>query len=338
MRVALRARGLAGAFLTRPEYGMYLTGAAAGPLLISEADVVRFDGAGGVATRVFASAEPAEVTAALQDCGLTGRAIGVEMPSLPLDLGRMLALRASLVDATAALTASRMVLDSDERARLREHVTLIERGLRAAAAVAAEGVTEIAVACAAVTRVSETAGRMISFAGNLGAGAENLNPDSVPSLRRWRQGETLFLDFYPDLGGYSADLTRSFSLGPPRLEVKRLHGILEESLTAALGVIRHGVAASAVDAAVRHVFADRGVLRFFPHHSGHGLGLFSPAPPHLVPGDETVLEAGMALAVEPGLYVPGIGGLRLEVNLLVTEDGSETLGTLPPELIVCGRT
>jgi Xaa-Pro aminopeptidase len=305
--------------------------------LISETDMLRFNEVSCDATSAVPSVLAEDLRSGIAMFGLAGRPIGVEPHTLTFALGQILADVARPRDATAALTRARVPLDDAGRDRLRANVALIEQALGAAAEVAEAGVTELAVACAALTSLCHATGRAIAFAGNMASGRENVNPDSVPSSRRLLAGDAFFLDLYPELGAYSADLTRCFTIGPPSAEVSRVHRALEDALTAALTAIRPGTTASAVDASVRRVLETHGLLAHFPHPTGHGLGLFLPEPPWLVPGDQTVLEPGMALAIEPGAYVPGVGGLRVEINVGVTHNGCEVFGSMRPHLLVCDR-
>ena len=304
-------------------------------MLISEVEVLRFDGLTEGATLTLESRRAKDLRTGVAMAGLVGRRIGIEPDACSSAIRRALTGVVYLDDATAILASARSVLDATGRARLLGNVAVIEQALYAATTTAAPGVTERAIAAAAHATVCEAVGRAVRFAGNMGSGPRSLDPNGRPGARRLKLGETFYLDLYPDLGLYSADLTRCFSLGAPSLDVRRVHCALEDALAAAVEAVRPGVTASAIDAAVRRVLAAHGLLAYFPHHSGHGLGLFLPEPPRLAPDDETPLVAGMALAIEPGVYLPGVGGLRLEVNVGVTGDGCEIFGHMPPELLVC---
>jgi Xaa-Pro aminopeptidase len=338
MRGALERTRVAGALLTRPEHGLYLTGCPGAPIVVGPSRVARLDGVSVPGVEAFDGTVARALGEALRACGLTGRAIGVEARYLPGDIAARLEGSARTVDVEATLAHARAAKDAAEIAQLASAVALLERAHREVADRAREGRSGMEMADVAMEVISAGAGRAVAFAGNLGAGPSALDPDSAPSPIRFRRGETFFLDLYPDLGGYSADVTRCFSIGPAPEAAARTHAVLERALASALAAIRPGVRAWEVDAAVRRVFDADAMLPYFAHHSGHGLGLFLWEPPLLLPGDDTPLTAGMVLAVEPGLYVPGVGGFRLEVNVCVTGEGCLMLGDLPAALFECART
>ncbi len=298
--------------------------------------MARLDGVPMPGTGVFETGGPAALADAVRACDLVGRRVGVEAQFLTWDLAEALSRIAVPVEIEALLAGARAVKDDDEIEMLRRGVAVIEGALRTVVETVHEGLTGIALAHAAMTHVSTQVGRVIAFAGNLGSGPDDLDPDSAPSTRAFRRGDTIFLDFYPDLGGYSADLTRCFSVGQPSADAMRIHTIVEHALEAGLAAIHPGAKAWEIDAAIQRVFEAHGMLACVRHRSGHGLGLFLREPPWLAPGDETLLATNMVLAIEPGLYVPGVGGFRLEVNLQVTDDGCEVLGDLPTRMCECG--
>ncbi len=143
------------------------------------------------------------------------------------------------------------------------------------------------------------------------------------------------LDFGGVYSGYCVDLSRTVSLGPPGPEARRVHQAVLEAQAAAIAAVRPGIAASAVDAAARAVLGSRDLGEAFGHATGHGLGVEIHEEPRVGPargaGDET-LEPGMVFTIEPGAYVPGWGGVRIEDDVLVTADGCEVLTDCPREL------
>ena len=136
----------------------------------------------------------------------------------------------------------------------------------------------------------------------------------------------LLLDFSVVLDGYRGDFTNTFVVGGEASPDQRdLFDACVNALKAGEEELRAGRLARDVDAAVRGVFAARGLETYFPHHTGHGIGLGHPEPPYLVSHSDETLLAGDVVTIEPGLYVEGIGGMRFERNYLVTADGFETL-------------
>jgi Xaa-Pro aminopeptidase len=167
------------------------------------------------------------------------------------------------------------------------------------------------------------------------SGPNSARPHARPGSRELTAGDLVVLDFGGVLDGYCVDLTRMAAVGRVGPEAESLYAGVRMAHAAALGAIRAGVPAVRVDAAARQVLEDKGLGAAFVHGTGHGLGLEvheAPRVSRLSPLDE-VLEAGMVCTVEPGAYVPGVGGVRLEDDVVVTDTGAELLTTTSRDLI-----
>ena len=154
-------------------------------------------------------------------------------------------------------------------------------------------------------------------------------------------GDVVVLDFGGVLDGYCSDLTRTVSVGAPSSDALRVHAAVLAAQRAAIDAVRPGVLASSVDAAARQVLDAKGLGEAFGHGTGHGLGLDVHEDPRVARATEdspsVPLEAGMVLTVEPGAYLAGWGGVRIEDDVLVTVTGCETLTSVPRDLRSCGR-
>ncbi|MTD15211.1 M24 family metallopeptidase [Nakamurella sp. YIM 132087] len=167
------------------------------------------------------------------------------------------------------------------------------------------------------------------------SGERSALPHGQASPKLIADGEPVLFDFSPVVRGYRADITRAFHLGPPSAEYLRLHAAVTDAQHTAMAAVRPGVACRQVDAVARRTLAGHGGLdRWFRHSLGHGIGLDQHEAPLLSPYDDSVLEAGMVVMIEPGVYVPGVGGTRLEDAVLVTESGCEPLTTSDPAVVV----
>jgi len=140
------------------------------------------------------------------------------------------------------------------------------------------------------------------------------------------------VDMGAQRSGYASDMTRMLHVGEAAPKTRRLHRAVLEAQLAALDAVRAGVTAETVDRAARSVLRGFGLDRAFTHSTGHGLGLEIHEPPRLGKKDKTVLEAGMAITVEPGVYLEGFGGIRIEDTVVVTERGCEILTPTSKEL------
>ena len=140
-----------------------------------------------------------------------------------------------------------------------------------------------------------------------------------------RFGDTVVVDFGGRWHGYGSDTSRTFSIGEPELDVAAAHAVLEEAQKAGVAAVKPGIPASQIDRITRDVIEGAGFGDFFIHRTGHGIGLDGHEHPYLVEGDDTILEPGMAFSVEPGIYMPGMWGMRIEDIVAVTDDGVERL-------------
>ena len=134
--------------------------------------------------------------------------------------------------------------------------------------------------------------------------------------------------------GFPSDITRMAVVGRPPEGYGQIHTIVEKAVQAALKAARPGVKARDVDAAARRVIDDAGYGEYFVHRTGHGMGIDGHEPPYITSTSETVLEEGMVFSIEPGIYLPGRFGIRLEDIVILREDGPEILSSLPRDLYV----
>jgi Xaa-Pro dipeptidase len=148
-----------------------------------------------------------------------------------------------------------------------------------------------------------------------------------------QEGELVVIDWGTIYEGYRSDITRTFVLGAPTDEMLRMHDAVLAANQSGRLAVRPGVPLQEVDRKARRAITLAGYGEFFVHRTGHGLGLETHEPPYAVEGNLELLEVGMTLTVEPGVYVPGLGGIRIEDDVLVTEQGAETLTSLPRDLV-----
>lgn len=175
-----------------------------------------------------------------------------------------------------------------------------------------------------------------AFPTIVASGPNSAHPHARPTDRSIRTGDLVLLDFGGVLDGYCVDLTRMACVGQPAPQAAALFAAVHDAQDAARRTVRPGVAASAVDQAARQVLHDRGFGAAFLHGTGHGLGLEVHEAPRLGRADsgaEETLEAGMVCTLEPGAYIEGLGGVRLEDDVLVTAEGCEVLTTAPRDLM-----
>jgi Xaa-Pro aminopeptidase len=242
------------------------------------------------------------------------------------------------------LEAMRVVKDPSELEHIREAVHIAERAFVMFKAMLREADTEKDLVDAMEGYVRRAGGTRTPFQPICAVGERGALPHAPPSRKQLNEGSKLLVDWGAEWKGYKSDLTRTlrspFSVAPSRrnkmervgYKLEKLHGIVLQAQQAALAVIRDGTPAAEVDAAARQVIADAGYEEYFTHGLGHGIGLDTHESPRLRPNSEDVLSAGMVITVEPGIYIPGWGGVRIEDDVLVTREGYTLLSTLSREI------
>ena len=362
VRAAMAALDLDGLLVVHLPNVRYLTGmrASAAAVLVAATDVTLIsdaryataardlvEAAGDRTGLTFVEA-PGSYDEAIRDAVVARglRRVGFEAEHLSVARWRWLcgalAERAALVETAGLVETGRMVKDAAERRRFRRAGRMLAGVVPAALAHARAGRTEREVA-ADIEREMTLAGfEDRAFETIVASGPQSALPHARPGSRRLAAGDLVVLDFGGVYDGYCVDLTRTASVGEPAAPARRLHAAVLAAQQAAIAALRPGVRASAVDAAARGVLRERGLADAFRHGTGHGLGLEVHEAPRIAsaarlqaPGADVALAAGMVVTIEPGVYLPGVGGVRIEDDLLVTAGGCELLTDAPRALAVC---
>jgi Xaa-Pro aminopeptidase len=188
------------------------------------------------------------------------------------------------------------------------------------------GMTELDVYCGINTACIQAAGQAVIVYGDFAVSPGPERRGGPPTRRMIQPGDMLILDYSVVMGGYRSDFTNTLVVGKePTAAQRRLYDLCVAAMQAGEKELRADQSCLTVYQAVRGVFAAAGMSEHFPHHAGHGLGLSHPEAPFFVKAANEVLLAGDVVTLEPGLYVPGIGGIRIEHNYLVTATGYERL-------------
>ncbi|HMB07547.1 MAG TPA: Xaa-Pro peptidase family protein [Isosphaeraceae bacterium] len=262
--------------------------------------------------------------------GRSTRRIGVEMATVPA--GLVEGLRASspgleIVDLDPIIRPLRRAKDPDELDVIRRAIRAGEAGHAAALSQVVPGMTELDAYLIVQEAAIRAAGEPVLVYGDFASGSRTERErGGPPTSRPIERGDLLILDFSIIVNGYRGDFTNTLAVGnAPTPRQRALFEACVAALAAGEAELRPGNPARAVDAAVRGHFAALGLADAFPTHSGHGLGLGHPEPPYFVPESDDTIQAGDVVALEPGLYIEGVGGMRFERNYLITPDGFETL-------------
>ncbi|TNC62880.1 M24 family metallopeptidase [Rubellimicrobium roseum] len=244
---------------------------------------------------------------------------------------------AALPQARPALAADslgelRMRKDEAEREELRRNAAIADAAMQAVWAAIRPSMTETEIAAVAVG-VFKDHGAAPLFT-IVGTGANGAYPHHHTGETVVKEGDVIVIDIGARKGAFSSDITRMALVGEPPADYARVHAVVEEAVQAALAAARPGVRAREVDRAARDVITRAGYGEFFVHRTGHGMGLEGHEPPYITESSETVLESGMVFSIEPGIYIPGRFGIRLEDIVILTEDGPEILSRLPRDAVL----
>jgi Xaa-Pro aminopeptidase len=244
-------------------------------------------------------------------------------------VGRMeetLGKHVELVPLTGLLEGMRVIKSEEEICLLKQSVLLNELVFQQVRSMVAPGMTEIDLALAIDNTMRKLGAERPSFETIVAFGANAAKPHAVPSSRVLKENELVLIDMGLVLAGYCSDMTRTFFFGgePDSLFLERLR-IVRQAQLAAIKAIRAGAICREVDQAARQVITDAGYGSHFGHGLGHGVGLAVHEAPRLSPRNRKRLQAGMIVTIEPGLYFPDWGGIRLENMAVVREDGCELL-------------
>jgi Xaa-Pro dipeptidase len=278
----------------------------------------------------------AAVAAAFPD-SLAGRDLAVEHTSMRVM--ELRALEAALpglrtADATNLMADLRMVKDAEELATIERAVQIIEAALGQAIAQIRAGMTERQLSRILSDAVIAAGGDGESFENLIGSGPNGANPHHQNGDRTFQPGDLIVIDCGARYGGYISDITRTVALGEPPEESRRVYDLVLRANAEGRRVARPEATGEEIDAAARGVIAAAGYGEYFIHRTGHGFGLETHELPNIVAGNTEPLAPGTTFTVEPGIYIPGRVGVRIEDDMVITPDGARSLTSFPRELIV----
>lgn len=223
--------------------------------------------------------------------------------------------------------------DSTEIRRIRESVAILDKGFALAQKLLKPGAVEKQAAFELEFAFKKWGADGLAFDAIIASGARGALAHGKASEKKIRKGEFVVVDMGVLLNGYNSDETRTFCIGKPAREQKKVYDTVLGAQLSAIGAIRPGVKASAVDSAARDYIKKAGYGKYFGHGTGHGVGLRIHEAPGIGPMSKDVLEEGMVVTVEPGIYIPGFGGVRIEDMALVNKNGCEILTRTAKELV-----
>jgi Xaa-Pro aminopeptidase len=240
---------------------------------------------------------------------------------------------AGTVATSGLVEALRQVKDDGELVRMGRAAAIADAALGEVLPMLGEGRREEEVALALDTAMRRLGAEDRAFETIVASGPNAAKPHARPTGRRIAPGDPVVIDFGAVFDGYRSDMTRTFCVGgPPAGTLARVFEVVGEAQAAGVAAVRSGVGTDDVDRACRDHIAEAGWAEAFEHGTGHGVGLDIHEAPAVGPGSTAILAPGVVVTVEPGVYLPGVGGVRVEDTVVVTEDGCRTLTAFPKDV------
>jgi Xaa-Pro dipeptidase len=337
----MAGRNLGAAYITNPVSIAYLTGFFANPHERLMALAVRPRDAVLIVPELEhekANKRASEVTVvgwrdgedpyALVGEALAGLSdVAVEKEHITLHAAEVITSRtgaSELIDIGREIRRMRLIKREDEIAKIIRAAAVTDAAGAKVFAQMHAGMSELDVAMMIGSAIGEQGGTL-AFSSLVQSGTNSAMPHATPSNRKLAAGDYVLLDFGAQVDNYNADTTRMAVVGEPSAKHREIHDVVLRANQAAVAAVRAGVTTGDVDAAARAVIEAAGYGPQFFHRVGHGLGLEEHEDPSLDPGSSTVLEAGMVFTIEPGIYVEGFGGVRIEDDVVVEEQGCRVL-------------
>jgi Xaa-Pro dipeptidase len=273
---------------------------------------------------------------ASQAAGMDGKVVGVEPRSLrflELRLLERAAPQASFISAEESLASLRMYKDADEISTMQKAAQIAQVALLETLPMIKAGVTERQIASELTVQLLRAGSDPeMPFSPIVSGGPNSANPHAMPSDRALQEGDLLVIDWGASYNGYFSDITRTFAIGKIEPEFEKIYQlVLEANMMGRAACVPENLAGD-VDQAARKVIEEGGYGPYFRHRTGHGLGMDVHEEPYMRAGNPMPLAPGMTFTVEPGIYLLGRGGVRIEDDMLITVMGGESLTDLPREL------
>jgi len=346
LQAELRKRRLTHLLVTQPANWFYLTGftGEAGMLVLSQhSSTLITDG------RFTAQAK--KETLGVRSVGQKGSladSVGVFLSARggrvgfdpgQLTVGQLQLLRRAAgtgvawAEATGYVEAQRAQKEHQEVVQMQAAATLAGDVLMAALKLLKPGIRELEVAAEIDYQMRYRGAGKPAFETIVAFGEHSAYPHARPTAKRLKKNELVVLDLGAILGHYCSDITRTVFVGRAPARIRRWHRAVQEARSAAVAAVRAGVSCGEVDAAARRVLAGHRLERYFVHSTGHGLGLEVHEEPRVARGQKQQLVPGNVITIEPGVYIPDIGGIRIEDDVAVLAGGAQILTSAPRELI-----
>lgn len=243
-------------------------------------------------------------------------------------------LRCTLTPASALMTELRGSKDEEELSCMTAAQRIAEGALEQILKEIRPGMTEKEIAARLNYLMVSAGAEKTSFDTIVASGPNGSMPHAVPGMRKVREGDFITMDFGCVYKGYCSDMTRTVALGRPSDEMRNIYDIVLQAQLAGIAAAKAGVAGAAIDGAARKVIQDAGYGAYFGHSFGHSLGIDIHEAPNAAPGNDKPMPDGAVVSAEPGIYLPGKFGVRIEDVMILRPDGTQVITKAPKALLV----
>ena len=275
---------------------------------------------------------------AVNNLKLSKKTIGVapeSMRFLEMDLLQKAAGHNHVISAIEILKALKIRKGKEEIMAIRKAISIAEKALMTLLSQIKPGVSEKYLANQLIIHLlTEGSEPDLPFNPIVASGPNSANPHAVPGDRVIQKGDAIIIDWGARYDGYVSDITRSFLVGGENAEMNQIAAVVLNANQTARTAARAGIPASDLDKTARDVITKAGYGDLFTHRTGHGIGLLAHEDPYISHTNSSPLKKGMVFTIEPGIYLPGKGGIRIEDNMLVSKEDCETLTNFPREVKV----
>jgi len=237
-----------------------------------------------------------------------------------------------LVDGKKAVEKLRIIKDKDEIIKIHKACQITTETLKEISDIIEPGMRELDIANELAYTMRKKGALGEAFEAIVVSGERTSLPHGKPSEKKINEGELITIDTGSNYQKYNSDMTRTFVIGKENNKQKEIYNIVFDAQKTALESVKPGLKCSELDKIARDIIKEKGYGQYFGHGLGHGVGLDIHESPRVSTNDETVLMPGMIITIEPGIYLPNVGGVRIEDTVLVTEDGYEVLTWFPKEM------
>jgi Xaa-Pro dipeptidase len=262
--------------------------------------------------------------------------VGVEptaMRFLEINLLQLASSEIRFTSAAHIFRNLRMVKDNEEINSIRQAIQIAQTALENTIPFIKAGITEQEITNELVINLLRSGSESeLPFAPIIASGPNSSNPHAVPGSRKLQEGDLIVIDWGARKDGYISDITRTFALGNVDDELMTIYRTVRKANKAARRILPSNFISEKIDFAARDVIQEAGYGDFFTHRTGHGIGLEAHEEPYIAADNSTEIIPGMTFTIEPGIYLPGKGGVRIEDNIVASDDGLITLTSLDREL------